>query len=321
MCSLKEKCGISVIVADYNPEIQKLKATLLSIIEQEGVSFEIIVTDDGSLKDQFDEIKEFFAKYHFDRYILVKNKKNEGTVRNLIHGLRQASGKYFKGISPGDCLFDSSTLKDWYEFAEKHDADVIFGDSILYSCSNDNLATVKAKKHPQMPLIYDYRNHDLNGKVSRYVLMQDAIFGCQFLIKKDFALRYLEEASHYVRFAEDMMYRAMIVRDERFLYFNRNILWYEYGTGISTAKNDKWDRIIENERKNSDAMLLDKNSLTGLYKIRFQSFLRNRNRYDRITKYLYFPELIWFALLKRKDIRYTDTDVDLKQLEHYFKRS
>ena len=50
---MKNKYDVSIIVATYNPDLNKLMSTLLSIIIQKGIKFEIIVTDDGSQKDYF----------------------------------------------------------------------------------------------------------------------------------------------------------------------------------------------------------------------------------------------------------------------------
>ena len=53
---------ITILVAIYNADINKLIHTLYSIIIQKEVGFEIIVCDDGSRIDLTDQIEEFFFK-------------------------------------------------------------------------------------------------------------------------------------------------------------------------------------------------------------------------------------------------------------------
>ena len=96
------KYTLSIIVVAYNPVVEKMKETLVSAINQEGVDFEIIVADDGSDKEYKDEIIQLFQEYKFKNYKLIMNPKNQGTVRNLLSALDVAEGEYAKGISPGD---------------------------------------------------------------------------------------------------------------------------------------------------------------------------------------------------------------------------
>ena len=48
---------ITVIVCTYNPDLQKLISTLKSVVLQKGVKIQVIVTDDGSSNNYFNEVK------------------------------------------------------------------------------------------------------------------------------------------------------------------------------------------------------------------------------------------------------------------------
>ena len=45
---------ISVVVLTYNPDSEKLLATLRSVICQQDVDYEVILSDDGSVDNRFD---------------------------------------------------------------------------------------------------------------------------------------------------------------------------------------------------------------------------------------------------------------------------
>ena len=53
---------VSVIVCTYNSKWEKLKSTLLSILSQRDISFEIIIADDGSEIQCLDRAKKYFEK-------------------------------------------------------------------------------------------------------------------------------------------------------------------------------------------------------------------------------------------------------------------
>ncbi len=124
---------VTVIVASYNPIWEKLRRTLCSIILQKDIHIEIIVVDDGSEDNLFIKIRNFFYEYNFKEYILMDSDINQGTCINIYRGAKAAKGKYLKCISPGDYLYEETTLKQMYEYAEKNNADVCFGEAIYYS--------------------------------------------------------------------------------------------------------------------------------------------------------------------------------------------
>lgn len=109
----------SILVCTYNSSEQALFATLDSIIAQEHLKFEIIITDDGSENDLHEEVFRYFAAKHFIKWTMICNNKNCGTVCDLNSGLKACKGKYIKIISPGDVLVKSTILKQWIEFLNK----------------------------------------------------------------------------------------------------------------------------------------------------------------------------------------------------------
>ena len=113
----KYKYPITVIVATYNPEWKKLRSTLLSIVTQKNIDFEIIITDDGSNDDYFDKAREFFIKNEISKYRFIKNQINIGTVKNFYNAIKCAGGEYVYGISPGDMFYEETTLEKLYFFA------------------------------------------------------------------------------------------------------------------------------------------------------------------------------------------------------------
>ena len=101
---------VSVIVACYNPDIVKLKKTINSILNQVGVSYEIIIADDGSEFEYKSEIEKWFKENQVKNYKLSFLPENQGTIKNIYFALSYCSGEYVKTISPGDLLISEHII-------------------------------------------------------------------------------------------------------------------------------------------------------------------------------------------------------------------
>jgi alpha-1,3-rhamnosyltransferase len=106
---------ITVIIPVYNHE-NYVKKTIESIIQQSYENIELIVINDGSSDNSNESVKEIaqeceqrFAKYtHID-------KKNEGIIKTLNIGIKQAEGKYLYVIASDD-IAEENALTVLHEF-------------------------------------------------------------------------------------------------------------------------------------------------------------------------------------------------------------
>lgn len=104
---------ISVIVPAYNAA-GTIKHCLNSLLNQDFVDYEIIVTDDGSNDSTGDICKKYMREQKNIRYI---RQENAGPSAARNNGTRNAKGEYLRHSSP--------TFKQWrgYELsAENHRA-------------------------------------------------------------------------------------------------------------------------------------------------------------------------------------------------------
>ena len=93
---------LTVIVLQYRPDFTALRRTLASLAMQTTRDFEVIVADDGSEQDYFAETKAYLEAHGIRPAAFVKAEKNGGTVKNLLGGLRKATGRWVFAPSPGD---------------------------------------------------------------------------------------------------------------------------------------------------------------------------------------------------------------------------
>ncbi len=237
-----ENMQVSVIVLTYNPDYIKLKKTLNSIIMQKDISIEIIVSDDGSAEDFEEKITSYFHEAKFDNYYFNMLENNEGTVKNYAKGLKCARGEYVYGISPGDILFDQYTLSGLYEFAKQGNKDIVFGNLIGYSFNK----IIDMTQYMRYAKIFSDDYSDTYKKMAYF--FENRIYGPCFFRKVEVALKdfaYIEGVSKYVEDNTTTAYS--LIRGSSLYYYDKYVVWYECGSGISTNGNSVWKKKIEED--------------------------------------------------------------------------
>ena len=253
MMGLNNLINVSVVVASYNPNLDKLLKTINSIIIQQNITFQIIITDDGSKNDYFFELEQFFNNIKFKNFILIKNKINMGTVKNIKKALDICDGTYTKLISPGDCLYDKYTLYRW----------------VTYYMSENEVKFVRHKAWPQNTFVYKDTFIDNSKIINNYLLFNDTIHGATLIGKTLIYKKYFEMGIDIIKYAEDCLYRLMVFDGVSIKFFPYNVIFYEYGSGISTRPDKKWQSILKKDIQATDKIILElsKNN----------SFIRNFN--------------------------------------------
>lgn len=224
---------ISVLVLTYHPQKNALFSTLRSIVKQKDCNYEIIVADDGS-PDFFEGAIRSFLDAHNCTYQILAHKENQGTVKNILDGVKLARGAYVKPISPGDYLYDDTTLRDIGLFMEQHQAKAAFGKMIFYACEPDFY--VKNLTHPILPGIYEAERYCFRKAAKQQLVYSDFISGASAVYETATFRKALETIAPAVRYAEDSVFQLFALENTRIYALPRYIVWYEHGSGISTKQ-------------------------------------------------------------------------------------
>lgn len=245
---------IAVVMLIFNPDRKSLLRTLKTIVMQEGIDFQLVITDDGSTQDYFNEIKNFCNIHNFTNVKFIKSEVNVGTVKNFLNGVIAAEGKYIRGISPGDFLYDKHTLRDIYEYMSKNNADVCFGNIVYYNNQEDRIKTFQYRQ-PFNRSLYTLKDYNQVKVKKKYYLLHDWICGACASYSRTASIKYLSQIQNKIIFAEDFIINMMIFDEIQVYYLNKYVLWYEYGTGVSTNKNTNWlKRLIKDHYSFYDVM-------------------------------------------------------------------
>ena len=116
---MKKKCNVTTITPVYNTE-DYLHRCIKSIINQKGVTIEIILIDDGST-DNSSAILDYYQQKDKRIKIIKKCNEGQGKARNL--GIKIATGEYVYFIDSDDHLGEN-TLEKLYSTSIKNKLDL-----------------------------------------------------------------------------------------------------------------------------------------------------------------------------------------------------
>lgn len=287
----------SVLVVTYNTDFNKLLITLKSIVLQKYRPVQIVISDDGSKENNFENVHQFFKEYGFTEYELVSHDKNQGTVKNILSGLEAVKGKYVKIISGGDALYDENTVEKIDAFMKSNNAEGCFG--LLQGYHSLGNGKIKLTNFNSPFDIEVYRKNKDKVIKKNLVLYSDNTCGAAICYEREYCKEYLERIADYVVYEEDIFQVLSAIENRRLQFLDDYIVWYEKGEGISTKKNTRFQELLRqdvdrfydklSEEFADNSMVKKRNMVKGLYKI--------NNLYVRtILRFFVNPDAIRYLL-------------------------
>lgn len=126
---MKNKPFVSIIMSEYNTNIELLKESIKSIMNQTYDNFELIIIDDCGKND----VKKISDEFNDPRIKVYKNSKNNGLVYSLNKAIKISTGKYIARMDTDDYSYPNR-LKKQVKFLEKNSQyDIIGGNADLYN--------------------------------------------------------------------------------------------------------------------------------------------------------------------------------------------
>lgn len=304
----EENIQVTVAVVMYNPSWEKLKRTLCSILLQKNIKIQIIIADDGSEINYFEDVEKLFIRFNFREYILLPSSENKGTCENIYRTTAFTRGEFVKLISPGDYLYDENALAEFYRFSKENAVDVCFGDAVYYSDDSRGFICYQVLSHPQNMKIYNtkYRSEEQKKRVLKlnYLVSNDFVCGAATFVRAELCAQYLKRIVGKVKYAEDNIYRLMVLDGIDMCYYHRKIIWYEYGAGISTQKSKKWACLLKKDIDSTNNIMLQTRITKDFFSFKYKYLLKLGVK--RMTKYLFFPEAFFYEVYRRIFPHYTE---------------
>ncbi len=175
----RKRVDFSVIVPTYN-RASYLRLAIVSVLQQKGVTFEIIISDDHSPDNTEDIIKSF--KDSRIRY--MKNRIRLGTSLNFRQCFLACKGNYIFTLGDDDFLLDKDTLLTVLNVMEK------------YKTGMGKIGAVGYEKTPDEPyqtLILSDKVILLNPQTTDNILTKSIGFGLGYFSGLIFNRTYLDK--------------------------------------------------------------------------------------------------------------------------------
>lgn len=238
-------CLCSVIVLTYNNKLEQILLTLKSILKQKGILYEIIIADDCSDVFYEKELINFFRKYEFNNYIISRQKKNVGTVKNLYEALEQCKGKYAKPIGAGDMFFSEETLLLMCDCMEAENSILGFGLVKRYIKENEVIKT-NITPIPNNLKIFEEKNvKEIYKNIIKY---EQWIAGVALIYHTQKIKGLMQKMLEKIIYCEDMVTAFVLIEGYTLTYIPAYVMWYESGSGLSSRQEKYYSkRIIQDQ--------------------------------------------------------------------------
>ena len=202
--------AVSVIIPVYNAE-KYIRQCLISVLASKFTDYEVIVVNDCSTDNSLAEVKKLLP--HFDgRLKIISTKKNSGGAgipRNV--GIKNASGKYITLVDNDDFIMPTA-LGDFFELAEKYQADVVHTEKCLLFNDRgetkfkwEELGVQSDEPHDEFVDVPTLESNDLSERVNRYLRGKFFWLPWGKLYRRDFLIKNKIDFPQ-VRFSEDMVF-------------------------------------------------------------------------------------------------------------------
>lgn len=130
---------VSVVTVVYNA-VDKIAATLESVLDQRYEALEYIVVDGGST----DGTMEIINRYR-DRLDIVISEKDNGIYDALNKGIALAGGEWIGIMNAGDCFASNDVLSRLFSGDKgRRDCEVVYGDAIAVDGATESYKSAPA---------------------------------------------------------------------------------------------------------------------------------------------------------------------------------
>lgn len=288
------KQTVSIFLTTY-VNFDGIYRTLDSVFCQNYGSIELIISDDGSpnWEEEKEEILAYIEKNkspEICNIIINHLPENKGTVINCNSAISLSQGKYVKGLGPGDEFDSKDSLREWIEFAEMTNADVVF-------CPLKKFDRNTGKELGVTP---SYEGIKALGKMSNEDLLNrlclSNCFSSLGMLIKTQCLKKIGGFDERYKFVEDWSFGLKVLKNNfRFKLFPKAMIKYETG-GISSGRTPLAKAYYKDMKNTIKYEIKPHGRWRAFISSRYNGYFFYKNRNDKISKMktmLFIDVRIW----------------------------
>lgn len=225
---------ISVIVLTYKSG-EFLYETLDSVFAQNHSKIELIVADDGSPDFDIDRVQQYIQEHAKDNIVnsvVLDNKINRGTVKNINSALDVVQGDYINIIAGDDTYASNDIFSRQADYLDSHEEMLVVGNIIECDEHMNDVGRVGFAPCGKLNMLKASREKLLRfvcKKMSSLLATQATCYRRQFFIQTgqfDERFKLIEDFPTTVR---------IITNNYPIGYFDISVVKHRSGTGVSTS--------------------------------------------------------------------------------------
>lgn len=207
-------CKVSIIIPTYN-RASILRETIINVLQQEFLDFELIIIDDGSN----DHTKEIVRSFEDKRIkYLFKEKRGVSSARNL--GIIVANGEYIAFLDDDDYWPKDYLEKMIKALNSNQDFEVAY--CIIKKVGKDGKIILEGNKHKHQ-----------SGFVTNSLFLHKFLLLSRLVVKRLIARNVMFDEN--LQNAEDIDFLLRLTFKTKFLFIdNVKVEWRQTKGGLST---------------------------------------------------------------------------------------
>lgn len=274
---------VSIITLTYN-NFSSIEENIKSVSSQTYKNFEYIICDDGS--NNFDDtyIQGILKKYHVEKFKIIKNNINNGTVRNFNIAFRSSSGEILIPLSQDDQFSRPDVVDHIVNYFITYNSDLLTGRR---NCVDDQGKTVLIKpiEYQRQILLKNDREKVLE-ELFKYSFVSGACTSYSRVI-----LEKYHGFNEDYRLIEDFPFYAKYVLDGgKIDYLDECII--NYGLNGITSKKTKTSIILTNDREKYLKEIIKPNYKHMPFIVKREILYRFHEMYHRNNGIFYYLEFL-----------------------------
>lgn len=286
---LEESNLVSVIMACYNEDLNLIKKSIESVINQTHLNIEFIIVCDNPKNEDIRNLLIYYSKLD-SRIRVIFNEKNKGLIESLNTALNIAKGNFIARMDADDiCMLNR--IETQLEYLLKNNFDfvmskVIFIDELgnkIFNKKNENIKEDRIKKylmyrnisfHPTW--LFKKSVLEKNKKYNQIIYAEDYDFICRVILN-GFSIGYIDSELLYYRIRStgitksNRYYQEIVTQIVSKCYTKalKNGFKYnpsEYLKKISDDEIEKF-KTCNSEFKKGKDLINEKHYATGSFKV------------------------------------------------------
>lgn len=197
---------ITVIMPEYNTNVEDLRLAIKSILDQSFTDFELIIIDDASNND----IKQITDGFDDARIRVVVNKSNRGSAYSRNKGIMEARG-VFIALMDSDDISSPQRIEKLYKYLLNHpEVDVVGSRAVEFSGISEYGVIGQAGQKTKKSLIKgDVINH--GSAIIRKSALTSVRYSDEFRRAQDYVLwcDLVLQGSH-LQVVDEVLYRYRV---------------------------------------------------------------------------------------------------------------